>query len=196
MNENKASNFRVWLFRIILIIAGGWMAFTFTQMWWSGSIEAIAGGTDAIAIYPYAFVANLDAELSQYIADAKIPSWFTPVMWAYFGICMLLLLYSLFAKDKVVKLGKFSFAMPQTIIGVVGFSYIVAVVCAMSIIAVQCGHYFDLPLQGHTYVVIVSPWESYVDTAIKPGYWMACSAGPLLLVLALLRNKIIGKVQN
>jgi len=37
--------------------------------------------------------------------------------------------------------------------------------------------------------------QSWVDARLRFGYWLACGIGPFLIILALLRNKIIGKTK-
>jgi hypothetical protein len=49
-------------------------------------------------------------------------------------------------------------------------------------------------LIGYTYVMQDVPYESGVEGRLLIGYWLACSVGPLIMLLALLRSKIIGKI--
>jgi hypothetical protein len=113
-------------------------------------------------------------------------------MFSYLGIAVLALLASMFLKDKAVKVLKFNFTLPQLIILIVGISYIIVPVVAAIFAAVRTGDFWGMHLLGETHIVI-NDLESDVVAGFLPGYYLAYAAGVLMVVLALLRNKITGK---
>ena len=116
-------------------------------------------------------------------------------MWAYLGIAVLVLLGSLVAPQKTLRLGQFKWSLPQLLIAGVGFSYIVVLIVAAVYGSIRMDEFWHLKLIGSTYVEAGEIEKSYVDSNLQPGYWLAAAAGVLLVVLGLLRNKIVGKAK-
>lgn len=185
------SNARIWLFRVLVIGSAGLMLLSWFMPWWKGRIIEILGW---VQIRPWGLEHNLQ-EYTGYIAGAEMPAWFAPLIWAYLGLCIGLLLFSLFASEKRVGLGKFKLSLPHVIIGGVGLSYIVVVVLAVIIAAIRTGDFYGIHLIGKSFFSLGYPIEGNVEAGFLFGYWLACGVGPLLIVLALLRNKIIGKAK-
>ncbi len=186
MNINK----RVWFFRIAILVLIGLLLTSWFLPWWTCEIEMLKCN---IWIHPWGLSHNLGV-FAGYAHGADMPIWFAPIMWAYLSICVIALIASLFIKDKIIKLGKFSFKLPSLIIGLVGFSYIVVVVAAVIMAAIRTGDFYNTHLIGYTYVVLSEDthMESAAYTSLLTGYWLACAVGPSLLILSLLREKIIG----
>ncbi len=187
------SRARVWLLRSLVIVGAGLMLLSWFLPWWGCRVPPEYFVKDVVVIHPWGLEQNL-GPYAQYIYGSEMPVWFAPLAWIYLGICIALLLFSLLAKEKAVSLGKFKFSLPQVLIGGVGLSYIVVVVIAVIVIAIRAGDFFDTPLQGHIFIdlgeagLVVGAW-----TSLRLGYWLACAVGPFCVVLALLRDKIIGK---
>jgi hypothetical protein len=114
-------------------------------------------------------------------------------MWTYLGLVVIALLFSLFAKEKEVKIGKFKSSLPQLIIGLAGFSYVVVAIVAAVFIEVRTGDFYGVKLIGHTVVDLTYPLIGDAYSKLLLGYWLACSAGILCLLLAIFRKKFIGK---
>ncbi len=186
------SNARVWLFRVLVITLAGLMVWIWFQPWWSASIDGL--GKDVVRINPQGLQESLGA-LSGLVKDAYMPVWFAPLMWAFLGLATAALLFGLFVKDKSLNVMRFKLSLPQFIIGIVGIAYIVFVVCFAVIAAIRTGDFYDMKLVGDTWVSMGGPpAEGWAHTKLLLPYWLACAVGPLLVVLALLRNKITGKV--
>jgi len=190
------SRFRVWLFRGLVGIAAGLMVTSWILPWWACTITEV-GFAPVARIYPYGLW--LDTEVIggyiHYLKGAEMPAFFTPLIWTYLGLCIALLLSSLFVKGKTFNLGKFRFSLPKVLIGSVGLSYIVFSVLAVVVAAIRTGAYFGTPLQGYFLINLGEPFVSDAYTSLEFGYWLACGVGPLLIVLALLRDRIIGKAK-
>lgn len=180
------SNARVWLFRSLILIAIGLLFVSWFLPWWKCTTPAMEGW---VRIRPWGLENNLGI-FAVHIDGSDMPGWFGPFMWAYLGLCTVLLLVSLFVKDKVFRFCKIRFSLPHTLLAGVGLSYIVVAILAVVIAAIRSGDYFNMSLIGFTYVE-----EAYgnVYGSLQLGYWLACATGPLLLLLSLFRNKIIGK---
>jgi hypothetical protein len=183
---NKMVKYRNWLFRGSMIIAIGLMILSWFMTWWECTTPAMSYW---VRIHPWGLDANLGVFIA-YIEGSDMPVWFAPFMWIYFGICIAALLYSLVAKEKVFTLGKLKLPLPQIVIGGVGLSYIIVVILAVIVAAIRSGDFFNMSLVGFTYIE-----EAYgnVYGTLLPGYWLACVTGPLLVFLAVFRNKIIGR---
>lgn len=185
------SNARVWLFRVLVIIVAGLMVWTWFQPWWSASVDGI--GEDVVTIHPYGLEENLGA-LSELVAGAKMPGWFAPLMWTFLGLSTAALLFGLFAKEKSLNLIRLKLSLPKVIIGGIGLIYIVFVVAFVTIAAIRSGDFYDMRLIGDTFVSMGGPpAEGWAHANLLLSYWLACAVGPLLVILALFRNKIAGK---
>jgi hypothetical protein len=77
------NNIRVWLFRGLVIIAGGLLVISWSMPWWSCDILAVKL-SNAIIIHPYGLEVNMGAYAS-YFEEMGIvmPGWFAPFMWTY-----------------------------------------------------------------------------------------------------------------
>ena len=186
-----ASGSRVWLFRALTIAAGALLVVSWFMPWW----QAVVLELDRyVQIRPWGLEHDL-GDFADYIKTATLPSWFAPFMWAYLGISVVVLLFSLFAPEKVLRLGKFALSLPQLLIAGVGISYVVVVIVAVVYASMRVDEFWHLKLIGKTYVEVGEVEKSYVDANLLLGYWLACIAGPLLVILGLLRNKIVGRPQ-
>ena len=193
-------NAKVWLFRFLVLVVIGLMLVSWFMPWWS--IEIYELGDDVVVIRPWGLEDNSESGyqpsgdeevLPVTLKGADMPVWFAPAMWTYLGIVVAALLFSLFVKRKELKIWKIKSTLPSLIIGTVGFSYIVVVVLCVIVTAIRTGDFYGVHLMGYTYIDLGHyPYQSGAEAGMKLGYWLSCAVGPLLIVLALLRNKIIG----
>ena len=182
------SSTRVWLFRGLIIISIALILVSWFQPWWAADIFELS--KNAVIIHPWGLEQHV-GEIG-YLPGSEMPAYFAPLMWIYLGLVIALLLFSLFARDKEFNIWKFRFTIPSFIIGFVGFSYIIIVVLAVIVAAIRTGEQQGLHLIGTTFIPEPYP-GSDVTGRLEIGYWLACSAGPLLIILSLLRSRIIGK---
>jgi hypothetical protein len=179
----------------LVLVGAGLILYSWFQPWWQAYVVELQ--LSPVTIYPY----NMEIIKGDYPEwfigfDNAMPAWFFAFMWAYLGLSLVALLVSLLVSDKkIMRLGPLTWPLPQVLIAIVGLSYILIVAAAVVTIAIRSGDFYDAPLMGSVFVSIPGeiPYESWVDTDLKFGYWLACAAGPFLVILALLRNKIIGK---
>jgi hypothetical protein len=187
-------NARTWIFRILVLLGAGLLAYTWFQPWWTAYIVALE--TTAINIYPWGLESFVPAQYAAWIAgyDKAMPGWFTPFMWVYFGLCMAALLFSLFASsNKSIGIGKFKVSLPTAIVGGVGLSFIIVVISAVLVISAKIKGFYNAPLIGSIWLTMEEGKESAVDTSLLTAYYLACATGPILLILAITRRFIVGK---
>jgi hypothetical protein len=180
----------------LVVLGGGFFVYSWFHPWWSAYIVTLY--QYAVHIYPFKFVSLVPADYAWYIAgaDTALPSWFTPFMWVYFGLSLTALLVSLIiSSDQKIGWGKINMSLPTALVGAVGLSYIAVVVAAYMTISANVTA-FGAPFSGSVLVQLPGrDLESFVKTGVRFSYWLACAAGPILIVLASLRNKIIGKTK-
>ncbi|MFA5761367.1 MAG: hypothetical protein WC877_06385, partial [Dehalococcoidales bacterium] len=161
--------------------------------WWTAYVVAL--DVNAVEIFPHGIASYVPGEYESWIAgyDDVMPGWFTPFMWVYFGAILLALLISIIISDqKRVSLGKISMSLPTALVAAVGISYIIVVIAAVTVISLNIQEFFDTPLQGSIFLQLQEGKESIVRTALSTHYWVAVAAGPVLLILSILRRFIVG----
>jgi hypothetical protein len=181
---------RAWVFRGLILIVVALIIVSWLAPWWTVSMSGDMFRDNCVVVYPYGIYTDL-AEYVDYIAGYEMPVWFGPFMWTYLGIAILLLLFSMFARDKRIKIWKINGTLPSWIIGLVGFSYIVVVIAAVVTITLRAADFYHMkllePVKLSEHPIV------WATGTLKFNYWLACALGPLLIILALLRNKITGK---
>lgn len=190
--EPKVNNARVWLFRLLVVVAAGVMLVSWFQPWWTIDIEAL--GKNMVQIRPWGL--DMDERMGSFsvlVKGAEMPAWLAPFMWAYLVCCMLALAVGAWVRGKYVGLGKFKMKLAQFLIAGVGLSYIIAGIVAAGYASTKLKASMNIPLQGHVFIDLGDPFITYVDTRLLPGYYLIFVAGLLCLVLALLYDKIIGE---
>lgn len=184
------NHLRIWLFRLLVLIGAGLMLASWFSPWWGASISDLAG-RDHIVLRPWGV--EMVSEVRTYANRAlyEMPAFFPPLMWAYIGLCMLALAVSLFV-ERPIAVGGLRLSLQQLLVGFVGVSYVIAVVTAYTIAQIRSGA-AGIDFVGTS--VVFNPMtggNTRIIGALKLGYWLAAGAGAYLLVLALLRNAIVG----
>ena len=190
------SRFRVWLFRGLVIVAAGLMLLSWLKPWWICTADAIYMlNQGVIKIRPWGLEQNLGS-FASYITGSEMPVWFAPFMWSYLGLCLVALLYALLIKDKAIRLLGRKFNLSQLIIGAVGISYIIVAATALVYAKIRTAD-FGVNFLGYTYFLVDPHAGGFADlnASLQWGYWLAYGVGLILIVLALLRNKILGKTE-
>jgi hypothetical protein len=181
----------IWLYRGLVIITTGMMVISWLIPWWSCDAEGYM--EDAIVIHPYGLVDNIG------MADqlgGTMPSWFAAFMWTYLGLAVVALLVGILIQYREFHIGRMKFNLPSFIIGLAGFSYIVVAIVAVIFAAVKTGDISNMHLIGRTYIRLGGGMNSWVIGTLLFGYWLACATGVVLIILAILRNRIIGNTKS
>lgn len=184
---------RNWIFRILTLVAGGLWGYAWFQPWWVAYIEELQ--ENAVVIFPYQLVlSGTLRNYPQWIVGYEMPAWFWPFVWVYLALCVGLLIFSLFttARD-VVDIGKLRLTMPQLLVGLVGLAFILFVVIFPIVITIRAPQFHGVVLQGNVFISMDEHTESYVITALQPGYWIGVGTAAFTFVLALLHKVIVGK---
>lgn len=116
-----------------------------------------------------------------------MPGFFTPFVWAYFGVAMLALLVSLFW-NKRMKLGPINLPVATVLIILVGLSYLVAVGLAYFIGDMRAEANGISFVGKADYKDPMSHRTMKMESALQDGYWYALYAGVALVVLGILRG--------
>ncbi len=191
---------RVWLFRVLVLAVAGLMLLSWFWDWWHVNIYEIRDR--AVVIHPWGLEKNVGAEYGTLIKDADMPPWFAPFMWSFLGVCMLALLIGMFVKDTPVRLGRLGaivprwlkrLPLPAWLIFGVGVAYIVCVIVAIVYAKIRTAQFWDLQLIGYSFIDLGYPYVSGADAGMQIGYWLACIVGPLFVILALYRHKILAR---
>ena len=184
------SRFRVWLFRSLVAIVIVLMLVSWFLPWWVCDSPEL-GLYNGVVIHPYGLENNLPQKYAMYIQGADMPVWFGPLMWTYLAVVLIGLIYGSLINKKEIKIFRYNINLPKFLFTFIGLSFIVVVICAYIIGDIRSGDYFDMKFIGES-LIGRYPAEAVVIGSLKIGYWLACATGPLLIVLGLLRNKIIG----
>ncbi len=189
MQEASRGGARVWIFRALVVAGAAFMVYSWFTPWWSASI-AVLPGEDHIVMRPWGVEvagqvrANADPSLW------TMPGFFEPFMWAYLSVCMLALAASLFVKRKI-SLGQFSVSLAAILIGFVGLSYLIAVGTAYGVGEIRADAAGSNFIGDSTVKHAMTGNKVKMVSDLKDGYWLALSAGPVLIVLALLRRLFV-----
>jgi hypothetical protein len=188
----KASSARIWLFRVLVVVVAGIMLVSWFLPWWSADIEAL--GNNIIQIRPWGL--HMDERLGGFailLKGAPMPAWFAPMMWTYFGACMIALLVGMAARERKISLSGYKINLSQFLVGGVGLSYIFAGIVAAVYASIRMKSMGEIPLQGRVLFDLGDPLVAYVSTRLLPGYYLIFVAGLLFLVLAVLHDTITGE---
>lgn len=197
------SNARIWIFRFLILIGIVGLVISFAILpWWSLAIDMVPGLEWPLSIHPYGLddsaIWELMRSLPQGGAEADMPFWFTPAMWLYFGIVSLALLAAIWfaSKNKQIGLLGKKFSLTSFLLFGVGVSYVV-VMLAFYLVASARLAAVGIGFLGETYVELGSyaVWDIATTTfgALRFGFWLAAGTALFILILAFLRNIIVGR---
>lgn len=181
----------VWIFRGLVIAGAAFMLYSWFAPWWSAKVSVLPG-EDHLVMRPWGVQAVAQVRANADESLFSMPWFFAPFMWAYLAACMLALAASLFL-DRRISLGRIKLPLAAVLIGLVGLSYLIAVGLAYEIAVIKAG-WADTNFIGKS--TIKNPMTGAkikMEANLKDGYWLALAAGPVLIVLALLRRVFVGK---
>lgn len=170
---------RVWLLRGLVCVAASLMIASFIMPWWTATISTprVNLPPDAIRIYGHGLEHSL-VEMRRYVAADETPFYQTVLAWIYLAASVGLALSSTWLKGR----------KSSWLLGGIGLIYIAyAAIAGFVVIAGRLAD-LGLPLQGWGILQAAS-----IRGTLQFGYYLAYAAGGMCIVLALLRNKIIGK---
>ncbi len=185
------NNGRLWFFRGLVLVGGAVVLAAWFLPWWSIYIYEI--GADSVIIHPWGLETRLREAEANLIASAQMPAWFAPMMWAFLAALLLALLLGMFLKDRNLRIGKFQFPIASLLIGLSGCAYIVSALVAAVYAALRMQDFFGgVNFIGYTYIDLGEPYQTGADAGLLIGFYLTCGVGLYLILLAVLRNKIIG----
>ena len=190
---------RVWIFRALVLIGAATFVYSFFQPWWIAHTSSPESGIHDVIIHPYGLdPGGLGGYFSQLPAgaDVSVPGFLIIIIWVFFGAALAaMLLGIIFNKATLPVLGK-RLNISRWAVGLVGLMYIIVCVSAM-LFAMPKIAALHIPFIGHEFVYVgtfgMFKIELDVVSSIPFGYWLAIGTGVFLILIALLRNKIVGK---
>jgi hypothetical protein len=181
----------VWLFRALLVAGAAFMVYSWFSPWWGAKIS-ILPGEDHLLLRPWGVEAVAQVRANADESLYSMPWFFAPFMWTYLAVCMLALAASLFV-DRQISLGRIKLPLATVLIGLVGLSYLIAVGLAFAVAEVKAGWAGSNFIGTSMIKNAMSGTKIKMVSDLKIGYWLALGAGPVLIVLALLRGLFVGK---
>jgi hypothetical protein len=178
---------RVWLFRALVAIAAVVMVISAAMPWWICEIES-DGGDFTIEVFQYGIPAYrriyaVTERLRPYMASDITPYYQTVLAWVYLAVSVVLALLSTWLKDRK---GKW-------LLGGIGLVYIGYAAIAIIWIYFRTKSGYNIKLQGHSWWDVDGEVFVNAFTRVGTGHYLAYVAGALFVVLALLRDIIIGR---
>jgi hypothetical protein len=155
--------------------------------WWTLSFS-FAPVDNAIRIYGYGLRHSL-GELSSYLVADITPQWQTVLAWVYMGVSAALFLFSTFLKG----------IKGRVLMIAVGLGYIVYVMIAVFVVVATRTAEFGIAMSGNSsieYQSGIGIMEVVFFASFKIGYYLCYCVGGICIVLALVRNLIIGDSKN
>ncbi len=191
---------RVWIFRALVLIGAAGFVYSFFQPWWIAHCESSVAGIHDVIVHPY----GLDGGgLEGYFTlmpgggvEVSVPTFLIIIIWVFFGAALAALaLAMIFNKATLPILGK-RLNISRWATGLVGLLYIIVAVAGMTFAYTKIAA-LGMPFVGDAWVHIgeFAMWkiELDVNASLGIGLYVAGATGIYLLVIALLRNKIVGK---
>jgi hypothetical protein len=187
---------RTWIFRGLVLIGAVLFIYAWFQPWWTAYIVALS--TTAVNIYAYGIESFVPSDFSAWIAgyDQIMPSWFDNFMWIYLAVCVVVILFGMFASSdekERIGIGKIGVSLPSALVGGVGISFIIVAITAVIVISMNLKGFYNAPLNGVFRLDMGDPYISNVETKLTIGYYLGCAGGLLLIITAALRRFIVGK---
>ncbi len=189
----NANSSKVWVFRGLVLAGAALMLVSWFIPWWQAKIDALHDAS--ITIRPWGLEHTLGPDMAAMVANADMPAFFAPFMWAFLVACMVALALGLVVKDRMIGVGMFKLSLPQILIAGVGGAYIVALIVAVVYASMRMDTpaFYNMKFIGYTKIVMdVEMAAGGVTADLQPGYYIAWVAGVVLLAVGLLRNKILG----
>jgi hypothetical protein len=191
VQSSSRSNVGVWIFRVLLVAAAGFMVFSWYTPWWSADV-AIIKGTDDIVLRPWGVDVARQVRVGADPALYSMPSFFGPFVWTYFAVAMLALAASLFLTRKI-SVGPITLPLATVLIAFVGLSYMAAPAIAYIVGDLRSAS-LDINFIGKSdYMDPMSHRKLKMVSDLRDGFWYAIYAGGALFVLAVLRRLFVGK---
>jgi hypothetical protein len=188
------STLRSWLFRGLVITVAALMVASWLLPWW-GSWSMQIGRDDVVRIFPYGLWNNLGGWAVFIEGISEMPVWFTPLMWLFLGLCIVGLAFALWKMNKNVRLMGRNFNLSRLLIGIIGFAWVMVIIIFYfyAKMRVEAG---GIQFIGESYLVFGIAGKTYIFSGFRNGLYLACAVGPSFIILALLRNIIIGKTKD
>jgi hypothetical protein len=185
---------RVWLFRGLTLLGTALFVVGWLLPWWRTYIMEKELLGSYMQISPWGLLTNLPIDYRPYYNAWLMPDWWAPFAWCLFGVMAAGLLLSIFVKEKQINiLGKIKMPLPQLLVLAIGLLLVFTMIAMVVVAYIRTQDFtVGFKLMGDTFISLGGALEGTMHAQFEIGYWMSCSVAVFLVVLALLRNKIIG----
>jgi hypothetical protein len=163
---------KVWLFRILVVIAAVTMGVSFIMPWW---IAKFADGP-AINIYGWGLRHNL-VQLADYVRQDVTPFYKTVLAWVYMAASIMLISLSTFIRRKA----------SAFMLGSLGIIYITYALIAAFVVIANRVTDLSIRFQGITNLMVGQTEFILVHTSLQPGFYLALATGAFIILLAIIR---------
>ncbi len=186
---------RTWIFRILTVLGTGLFVLSWLLPWWRTYIMEPELYMEYMQVSPWGLLTSLPIDYRPYYNPWLMPDWWPIFAWAFFGVLVAAMLFSLIAKDKVFNIfGKIKISLPTLCILGVGVLYILTLAICVTMVYIKVNQFTPgFKLVGDTFISLGGAIEGTMHAQFEMGYWVACGTAILIIILALLRNKIMGK---
>jgi hypothetical protein len=181
MRDFTVADWKIWLYRILVVLGCGLMVVSFALPWWQAgqfdaqSYTAKTSVSDAITIYGFGLRHNL-VQLETYISSDETPLYQSVLAWGYIVVSVVLALASTYIKGLKGRL----------LLGVVGIGYIAYALAAIFMVISNRLATYGFALKGSS-TVVKSGAIITMQADVTSGYYLACATGIFLVILSLLR---------
>ncbi len=161
------------IFSAMTLLASGMMVFSFSLPWWIGKFSE----NTAINLYGWGLRHNL-IQFAGRLENDLTPLYQTVLAWAYIGLSVALILFSIFTKRKKIAI---------LIQGIVGAGYIVYALSGMYLVIEHRLSDFGIALQGESIPYGGELANLMVQSSIQPAFYLALATGVFIVILAIIR---------
>jgi hypothetical protein len=183
-------NLSIWIFRLFVAVGCGLMIASFSLPWWQVTqmdIQGLLGDStisNPITIYGFGLRHNL-VELGSRISGDVTPLYQTILAWVYIAVSICLALISTRLKGMKGTL----------LLGSIGLCYIVYAVTTNFIVVSNRMAELGFALQGTSSVFMDGSFIT-MHSEFAQSYYLAFSAGGIFIILALIRQLLISKLNR
>jgi len=172
------NNWRVWIFRVLIVITSGFMIASFTMPWWTASIISLRHSA-ILNIYGWGIPAQASF-VSSYIVEDVTATYQTQLAWAYVAMSITAAIASTWLRGKT----------GQFLLGLVGTGLIAYTLIAVLVVISGGLGELGIALRGASYY---STGPANINASLGTGFYLACITGGLYIILGLSRNIITSK---
>jgi len=179
---------RIWIYGGLTVVVASLVILSAILPWWIGGVSSdLIGhvGTIEISQYGLSHHGFHNVGYAFHLTADETPLYQNVIAWIYIATITGLILFSARLKEK----------KGSWLIGSLGFINIVYALVAVYVVIAGRLSDFDISLQGYSLITTEIPLSESVsiNSSLQFGFYLACIAGSLCIVLSLLRIIVLNK---